>query len=159
MAVTLCNWLWRVLIGGVFLLAAYGKWKEGINYLPAETIYDRIVGFSLWRHNTILAIETIIGLWVISSWRPRWSVMAAGTMLLAFCALLGAELWRETPMNCGCGMRQVFPDGDPRVGLIIGLVRNGVLLLGCVWLYLLSEEPPIRASEATKDKDSTSQPR
>lgn len=142
MAIKLCNWLWRLLIGGVFVLAAYGKWHEGISYLPPQTIYDRIVGFSLWRHYAILAMEGVIGLWVIIGIRPRWSSIAAGVLLLAFCALLGAELVRENPSTCGCGIRQVFPGGDPRVDLIMGLVRNGILLLGCAWLYLLGEDPP-----------------
>lgn len=141
MALKLCNWLWRLLIGGVLLLAAYAKWKDGISYLPPETIYDRIVAFSPWRHYTILAMEATIGVWVLTGLRTRWSSIAAGVMLFAFCALLGAEIMRENPSTCGCGIRQVFPGGDPRVDLALGIVRNVFLLLGCAWLYVLGEEP------------------
>lgn len=142
MAVTLCNWIWRVLIGGTFLLAAYAKLRDGMSYLPPETIYDRIVAFSPWRHYAILGMETVIGLWVLSSIRTRWASLAAGLMVIAFCALLSAELIKESPSNCGCGIRQVYPDGDPRSNLIAGLVRNAFLLLGALWLYFVGEEAP-----------------
>lgn len=140
--VRLCNVIWRVLIAAMFLLAAYGKWREGLHYLPPFTIYDRLIGLSLVRHNAVLLVEAALALWLLSGWRIRWSATVAGVMLLGFIGLLTAELWAETPASCGCGISQVFPDGDPRMELIMGIIRNAVMLLGCLWLILMGDFKP-----------------
>ncbi len=140
MLITLCTWIWRVLIAVVFLSAAYAKWRQGISYMPPETIYDRLVAFSPWRHYAMLGVETLIGTWVLSALKPRWSSIATGALLLVFTVMLGAEIYNRSPMLCGCGIVQVFPDGDPRVDLALGMVRNAVLMAGCAWIFLLGED-------------------
>lgn len=139
MAVKISNWAWRVLIAGVLLWAACAKWTQGISYLPPESIYDRIVGMSLWRHYAILAVESLLALWLLSAIRPRWSALAGGMLLLGFTAILAAEIFRASPALCGCGISQVYPGGDPRIDLGMGIARNVLLLIGCAWLWLMSE--------------------
>lgn len=151
MAVRLCNYLWRLLIGVVFLLAAYGKWREGINVIPPLTIYDRFVNGMLWRHQAMLLIEVGIALWVLVGWRIRWSTAVAAALLITFTVLMAVELRSGAPGDCGCGIHQIFPSGDPRDALKQAITRNLLLLLGCAWLWLLGEEPktpaPSQASE------------
>ncbi len=156
MAVEICNWVWRLLIGGVLLVSAYAKWSHGLNLGPVESIYDRIVAYSYTRHYSILAVEALIGLWMLSSLKPRWSSAVAGALLLAFTGILAAELFRQTPALCGCGIRQVFPDGiDPRVELGFSIGRNVLLLLGCAWLWLMTGPEP---KEPTGEDDHSSHP-
>lgn len=144
-----CNWLWRVLIAGVFLLAAWNKWQEGINLFPPWSIYDRVVAGSELRHTAIIATEALVGLWVLSSLRTRYAVSAAGIILSGFIVILFLELQSQSPSDCGCGITQVFPGGDPRVGLRAGIWRNALLLLGCVWLFVMGqEEKPSPAAAA-----------
>ena len=153
MAVTLCNWVWRLLIAGVLLIAAYSKWAQGRNYLEAESIYDRIVAFSPWRHYAILAVEALIGLWVLSSIKVRWSSIAGGILFAGFTAVVTAEMFRANPTDCGCGITQIFPDGDPRVDLAFAIGRNVLLLIGCAWLWLMGEDEPAKPeSEKTAEQ-------
>lgn len=145
MGLKLCNLLWRLLIGSVLLLAAWGKWWEGMHYGPPQTIYDRFVAMAPWRHYAMLALEAIVALWLISGWRTRAAAWVTGGMLGAFTLLLAAEIWRRTPALCGCGIAEIYPEGDPRVALAMGIVRNAILIFGCVWLILM---PPHAESRA-----------
>lgn len=140
MVMKICNWAWRLLIGGVLLLAAYSKWQEGISYFPPESIYDRIVAMRPWRHHAILATESLMGLWVLSGIRPRWSAAGVSVLLLGFSAMLAVEIFRESPELCGCGISKVFAGGDPRIDLAMGIARNLLLLAGCGWLWLMSQD-------------------
>ena len=137
MLIDICTWIWRLMISLAFLAAAYGKYHEGLNYFPPETIYDRMVASSPARHYAVIGVEVVLGLWVLSTVKPRWSSAAAGLVLLGFTVILGVEIFRRTPMFCGCGMVQVYPDGDPRVDLALGMVRNMVMMAGCGWIYML----------------------
>lgn len=137
MTIRIASLVWRVIVGGVFLLAAYGKWKQGINYFPPYTIYDRMVQGIVWRHYAAVGIELGIGLWMLSGFRPRWSGGVAGVVTIGFTLLLVAELWRESPAGCGCGLAQIFADGDPRAELRSDIIRNVLLLVGCGWLLMM----------------------
>jgi hypothetical protein len=132
----LCNLLWRLLLAGVLLLAAWGKFSEGIEAPPWRTIYDRMVASIAWRHYAILAIEALMALWLLAGVKVRWAAAATTVILTGFSAILIAELWRTNPSACGCGLRQIYPGGDPRTELWIDLVRNAILLLGCGWLWI-----------------------
>lgn len=153
-----CNWLWRVLIAGVFLLAAWNKWQEGINFTPPWSIYDRLVAGSALRHGAIIGLEVLVGLWVLSSLRTRYAAAAAGLILSGFIVILYLELQSQSPSDCGCGITQVFPGGDPRVGLRAGIVRNAMLLLGCGWLMLMGDDQKPEAAGATASPESGAQP-
>jgi len=146
MGMTICNWAWRLLIGGVLLWAAYSKWQEGISYFPPESIYDRIVAMTPWRHYAVLATESLMGLWVLSGIRPRWGALGSGVLLIAFSVMLAVEIFRESPALCGCGISKVYAGGDPRIDLAMGIARNLLLLAGCGWLWLMShDEPRVKA--------------
>lgn len=140
MMVDICSWLWRLLIAGVFLLAACSKWQSGINFIPPWSVYDRVVAASPLRHNAIIGFEALVAIWLLSSWRTRYAAVVASLVLTAFIVILAMELWRQSPADCGCGITEVFAGEDPRVGLRIGIVRNALLLLGCGWLFLLGEK-------------------
>ena len=145
MAIKLCNLLWRLLLGFVFLTAAFSKWHAGVPFGEAHTIYDRWVGFSPLRHYAILAAEVALGAWLISGWRPRVSAAISGLLLLGFTGLILWELRLTNPDKCGCGLEEVFPDGsNPRFALKMSAVRNVVLALGCLWLWLMSPSPEMR---------------
>ena len=132
--------LWRIIVGGVFLVAAVSKYREGVNYGPPQSIYDRMVQSRPERHYVMLAVEAGVGLWLLSGWRKRWASGMAGILLLGFIALMLWELRRTDPDVCGCGISAVYPEGnDPRLALKIALVRDAVLLAGCIWMWLLSE--------------------
>jgi uncharacterized membrane protein YphA (DoxX/SURF4 family) len=141
MAIRLSTWLWRGLIALVFLMAAWSKWDRGIEDLRPRSVYDRIVAGSPTRHYAILAAEVLVGVWLLSGLKLRWSAIYTATMLTAFIILLGFEIRSANPQLCDCGLREVFPGGDPRVNLAIGIVRNFILLLGCGWIWLFADEP------------------
>lgn len=136
-----CTWLWRGVIALVFLTAAWSKWNTGIVYFDPVTMYDRFVAGSPIRHYAILAAEVFAGIWVLSTVKPRWSAIYSAALLTGFTVLLVIEVIRDNPVVCGCGLREVRPDGDPRVELAFSIGRNVILLLGCGWLWLFPEEP------------------
>jgi len=154
MALRLCTWIWRGLIALVFLAAAWSKWHAGIGYLEPLSIYDRIVAGSLMRHYAILAAEVLATVWLLSALKPRWSAIYSAALLLGFTVLLAIEISSANPVACGCGLREVTPDGDPRADLAMGIGRNVILLLGCGWLWLFADEP----AEPTKPAKPTQQP-
>jgi len=141
MPVTICNWAWRVLIAVIFLLAALTKYQQGINFLPPWSVYDRFVAFSPLRHYGVIVAEVLIAIWLISGVKTRWAASAAGLVLSGFIVILAIELTSDNPAHCGCGIMPVYPGEDPRIGLRNGIVRNGLILLGCLWLLLLGDNP------------------
>jgi hypothetical protein len=148
MLLTVSTWVWRLILGVIFVTAAWTKWRAGVSYMPPETIYERLVAMSSFRHYLFVAIEGAIGLWLLSGMKMRWSSVAAAVMLLAFAGVLAAELLRRNPLDCGCGIREITPDGDPRVAIYMSLARNGVLLFGCWWLWILADDGKPDASDA-----------
>lgn len=149
MAIRLCTWLWRGLITLIFLVSAWSKWDRGIEYVYRVSIYDRIVAGIPMRHYAILASEVLVGVWMLSGIKPRWSAIYTAVLLTAYTILLGIEFVDPNPQACDCGLRLLRP-GNPRVDLAIGIVRNILLLLGCGWIWLMSDdaEKPIAAPPA-----------
>lgn len=145
MAIRLCTWLWRGLIALVFLQAAWTKWERSAEYIhpvsifERTSIYDRIVAGSPMRHYGILASEVLAGVWILSGLKPRWSAIYTATLLTAYIVVLGYEIRDPNPQVCDCGIR-LLRAGNPRVDLAIGIVRNIFLMLGCGWIWLMSDD-------------------
>jgi uncharacterized membrane protein YphA (DoxX/SURF4 family) len=143
--------LWRLLLAAALLLAAWGKWRAGVNHSPfPETIYDRIVGQHPWLHYTLIFYETALGLWLLSGLKTRWAVRVMLLTLLAFCVLIAKEIISHDPLGCGCGLQPVLPDRGPEVvrkELLLSLGRNVVLMLGAAYVLLMTGGRPVRQPE------------
>lgn len=134
----LCNLLWRLVLAGVLLLAAWSKLRQGVETPPWFTIYDRMVAGLAWRHYAVIGVEAAMAVWLLAGVKVRWAATGVAILLAGFSSLLIAELWRTNPSTCGCGLRQIVPGGDPRTELWADLIRNGLLLIGCGWLVVTS---------------------
>lgn len=109
----------EIALGALFLWAATWKWA-----FPAQAT-ELVIGLGLAEHATIVvraiaALEWGLGLWLLAGVASPWSRMAAGSLLIMFCAFLAYGVVAGVESNCGCfGLEE---------SLQVALVRNGVLL-------------------------------
>lgn len=136
--------LWRVVLAAALLLAAWGKWRAGVNTSPfPETIYDRVVAQHVWLHYTLIGYEALLGAWLLSGIKSRWAAWVMLATLLAFCVLIAREVISPDPLGCGCGLQPVLPGRGPdevRGELMMSLLRNVTLMLGAGYVILMHAE-------------------
>jgi uncharacterized membrane protein YphA (DoxX/SURF4 family) len=144
--------LWRVVLAGVLLAAAWGKARAGVNQTPfPETIYDRVVQGHAWVHWALLGVEVLLGLWLLLGWRRRAALVVTLVVLLGMSGLLVREIVSPDPMGCGCGLQPVMPGRGPEVvrrELLLSLARNALLMVGAVYLLLAERGEPRGATSA-----------
>lgn len=135
--------IWRWLLGGTFFVAAWGKWRSGVNITPfPETIYDRMVRGHIWVHWTLIACEVLLGLWLFSGRRKRAASLVTLLLLLGMSVLLVREIVNPDPLGCGCGLQPVFPGRGPeevRRELIFALIRNVLLVTGTAYVAIMAK--------------------
>lgn len=148
--------LWRVVLAAALLLAAWGKWRAGINPSPfPETIYDRVVAQHVWMHYTLIGYETLLGAWLLSGIRARWAAWVMLVTLLGFCVLIGREVLSPDPLGCGCGLQPVLPGRGPdevRKELLMSLGRNLLLMLGAGYVVVMATGKGRTATECRMQK-------
>jgi len=93
----------RLLLGGIFILAAVGKIPEQARFVDVVTQYG-LLPWSLARaYGTILPwFELGIGIFLVLGFLPR---LAAGTsilMILSFIAANGTAVYSYNDKDCGC---------------------------------------------------------
>lgn len=118
----------RVILGALFLWA-------GLRKMPQPEIFARTIdAFNLLPQILILPaaivipyIEFIIGLWLLSGFKTRWSAWVCLSLLCVFAIALGITLARGiNDIPCGC-----FGSGTDDT-LSTALIRNVVLIALCV---------------------------
>ncbi len=95
--------LLRVLLGAVFILAAYGK------LLHPEVLVSTVINFNILPLGlskifayTLPWIEMIAGIMLIIGFGTRGASFAIAWLLISFIIAIGINMHRGVSMECGC---------------------------------------------------------
>jgi uncharacterized membrane protein YphA (DoxX/SURF4 family) len=128
-------WSCRILIAGVLVWAAMAK-----IFAPPSvaTLYEQWVATYAWARYVVPAMELLLGAWVLSGLRPGLAACFTIALLSGFSGILIAELGKDHPKPCGCfgGANSVYDPNIIRMGLIVGLARNVLIIAGMCYLFL-----------------------
>ena len=101
-ALTAVSWLARLVLAGVFLVAAVPKLLDPAAFAAA------IGNFRVCPESMVNAIATVVpalelcgALALLTPWR-RGGALLLGALLIAFTALLASSLARGLDLDCGC---------------------------------------------------------
>ena len=122
----------RLMLGVIFLYAAYTKLKESYllfamsidsyQILPPEAV--------LGVARTLPWVELAIGLWLLAGWRTGVAAVASTAILGAFFAIMAFTYGRGVGIDCGC-----FGLGEAMTWKT--LVRDGTLVGASALLAVL----------------------
>jgi uncharacterized membrane protein YphA (DoxX/SURF4 family) len=123
----------RVLLGAMFLYAAYTKLKESyLIFAMSIDSYqilppDAVLGVA----RTLPWVELAIGLWLLIGWRIAPAATAATTILAVFFGVMLFTYGRGITIDCGC-----FGLGEAMTWKT--LLRDGTLLAASAVLAVLA---------------------
>lgn len=150
------SFILRALLAVVFIVAAVGKLRSGMDPAATPTIYDLwIRNGSIW-HYLFITGEFLLGAWLLSGLRPRLAAGAALVLLAIFSGLIAYETTKHAPRDCGCAgggrVVEVTPE-DVRKGLYLRLMANGVYMIAALWVTLVSpgRSHPPRGTSASPE--------
>jgi len=121
--------LFRLILGGIFGLAAYSKFSDPFAFGQQIMAYDLglpydIVDSLVWVMPSIeitLAVALILGIF------PRISASIASLLMAFFTALVLSAMWRGLDIDCGCfGVPQRV--GWPKIVENLGILTLAVLI-------------------------------
>ncbi len=128
---------WRVLLGGLFLMAAWPKLMDPSGFAMAVAQYQVLPSFivnpfSIW----LPALELITGLLLIFSRWERESAILLGFMMTMFIIALSQAIVRELGIACGCfDIKGASDSGQTWYALL----RDIVFMIPIVWMYRKGE--------------------
>ena len=124
--------LLRIIIGSIFIYASFDKIIHPDRF--AEIIWNyKILPWSLINISAIWlpCLELIVGVLVIGGiWVRISSFLLIGLMVL-FIGGISYSLARGVSLHCGC----FSTDSSSAARSWISLWQEGLLLVGCVWLW------------------------
>lgn len=127
----------RVLLGAVFIYAAYTKlrqsWLLFALSIDSYQLLPEWAVFALAR--TLPALELILGVLLIAGVWLRYLSIAAAAILGLFFSVMILSYFQGAGIDCGC-----FGVGEPLSART--LVRDGVLLAAAIALVIYSRRPP-----------------
>ncbi|MFN0171315.1 MAG: MauE/DoxX family redox-associated membrane protein [Bryobacteraceae bacterium] len=123
----------RLLIGGVFLYAAYTKLKDPwLVFALSIDAYQLLPSWAVFFvARTLPWAELLLGLWLVSGIGLRYASAAGSALLAFFFAIMVRSYAKGLTIDCGC-----FGLGDalgPKT-----LIRDGLLLAAAVGLCVLA---------------------
>jgi uncharacterized membrane protein YphA (DoxX/SURF4 family) len=133
---TVLVWLARLVLGGVFIYAAWTKLRDP--WLLFAMSIDAYHVLPQWAvmvvARTLPWFELVLGLVLVSSRLPRISATAASVLLAVFFGLMVQAYAKGETIACGC-----FGPGEAISP--ITLLRDGSLLAGGLFLAVMSFRP------------------
>lgn len=141
--------LLRLLLGGVFLYAAYTKLREPWEvFAMSIAAYGLLPEWGVWAAARMLPwLELVLAVVIISGYGLRYSSLATTGLLGIFFAVMLYSFAKGMGIDCGC-----FGPGDalgPR-----SLLRDGALLAASILLTFLALGG--RGSSAAKAREMQS---
>lgn len=116
----------RIFIGGMFVLAAIAKLRDGFGWIRQASdmgVWPRVAAIVPW-------LELLLGSVLIVGLFERWSMAAAGLLLLAFTAIIVRRIADGSRPPCACfGARSERPLGARDVTRNIGLLALVLIAL------------------------------
>jgi putative oxidoreductase len=129
--------LLRLVLGAVFIYAAYTKLRQGwLLFALSVDSYQLLPAWAVFAvARTLPGLELALGvLLVVGIWVRYLSIAAAGILALFFVVMI-VQFFGGTGIDCGC-----FGVGEPLS--IKTLARDGVLLAAALWLVALAWRAP-----------------
>lgn len=123
----------RIIIGAVFIYASIDKIIHPDRF--AEIIMDyEILPWGLINISAIWlpCLELLVGVLVIGGIWVRPCAFLLSILCILFIAGLSFALAQGVALHCGCF--STSSSGDART--LLSLWQEGLLLLGCVWLWI-----------------------
>jgi uncharacterized membrane protein YphA (DoxX/SURF4 family) len=143
-----CWWIalaLRVILGGLFILAAYLKLQDSWRIFAMDiAAYGVLPNQGIWLElvaRTLPWLEAALGLWLISGIWLRASATLSAALLLGFIGLMTWARLNGLSINCGC-----FGSGE-KISWIT-MLRDGSLLAAAVTLAAWSYMPRKMGSDA-----------
>lgn len=86
----------------------------------------------------LIFFELLLAGWLISTKAERAALVLAVAMLSLFTGLLAAEVVKSEPRPCGCDGYSAAAQSSKsiRVGLIVSMTRNGVIMLAAALAFI-----------------------
>lgn len=149
-----------IIVGSVFIAAAYGKMKPPAGFAWSWTSLKislawfaaQVDSYQVLPPSAVNAVahslpyfELFLGLWLVSGIARRFSSLLASLALLGFMIAITSAYFRGLKIDCGCGIgpaEQVGPDALLRDGLKFFLPAV-LVAIGSFWI-----ERNRRASES-----------
>ena len=140
-----------IVVGSVFIAAAYGKmkpmpgldWTFGSVKLSLAMFAMQVDSYEMlppWAVNGIAHFlpyfELFLGIWLVTGILRRYAGIVASLALCGFMTAITTAYFRHLNINCGCGIgppEQVGPDALVRDGLRF-LLPALLVTVGAFWL-------------------------
>lgn len=125
-----------LLIACVFALAAGAKLmsRDAFAAVLRSLVPAASVSLFSW---AVPLTELLLAMWLISHRAPRFAA-ATALLTLALFSIILHHMWRRRLGGCGC-----FGEQADTESAVPGLVRNALLILGCVFLITHPSSRPI----------------
>lgn len=138
------SWLCRLLLGGLFLYAAYTKglypFQEPFRFAIALSSYQILPEPLVILVSRVMPwFEVVLGLGLLVGWKLRWFAAVAALLLTAFIAVMSVTYARGVQADCGC-----FGLGEPISGWT--LARDSLILVFAIVLVVAAWRRPVVVS-------------
>jgi uncharacterized membrane protein YphA (DoxX/SURF4 family) len=121
----------RWVLGAVFLVAAVAK-LAAVHRVGEADIFAALTGASIALRFAICIGEALLGLWLLVGLRPRAASIATLAVCSTFLGIIGSELRKPAPRDCGCFgiVQQLGPANRTRarLGLHVALDASMMIL-------------------------------
>lgn len=126
-------WIFRLLLGGVFIYAAALKIADPAGF-ATDIQHFRLLPYPLTLGLGLYLpwLEIICGVSVLCRWRERCALLLLAGLCFVFSVALASAWYRGLDINCGC-----FGHGTAASDLPLAFARS--LLLGLVALFLFKQ--------------------
>ncbi|MBI4466825.1 MAG: DoxX family protein [Acidobacteria bacterium] len=146
MAARVLQWICRLALAGVFLLAGFSKVYPAGRAFSFEMTLSTYQLLPVWGvivvARTLPWLEMGLALVLLLGWKPRYVVTFTALLLTLFMAAMGITYARGIEANCGC-----FGLGEPISPAT--LARDSVFLLMAIYLAAVAwQRPPAAAAAA-----------
>ena len=120
----------RIILGGVFLWASFGKILEPGDFARSISNYH-IVPFGIENIVALILpwLELLIGMGLILGIMVDGSVQISAILLIMFILMIGQAMLRGFNIECGCGLKE---------GEMIGLnkILENIVFLGGAYIVM-----------------------
>jgi uncharacterized membrane protein YphA (DoxX/SURF4 family) len=147
-ALRVLSWVFRLALAGIFIYAGTVKMYPPIQrdfFMMDLSTYQLLPPWAIIAVAYALPpFEVLLGLFLLSGWKLRYSSALSALVLLGFLGLMLFTYLRGVEANCGC-----FGEGEP-ISLWT-LVRDSLILVPALFLiaYSWRLRPTSQASPVT----------
>ena len=94
----------QLCVGGILIASALGKSLDVAGFVDVLRTYrffpEATLQTTAW---SVMAVEAVVGLWILSGWRLRQAACVAGVVNVGYTVWMTVSLARGLELeNCGC---------------------------------------------------------